>query len=92
MGDVMKQSKSRQPSCLSFSSIQSAVQYLLIIQKLHVFMFIAKILKAFLLNCQTNEPMKMFLGEDLYSLCQKLLEKSIKKSVVENADKMYKLA
>ena len=89
---VMKQSKSKQPSNSSYGTIQNAIQDPLTIPKLHVFMFIARILKTFLLKYQMDETMIIFLGADLYDLCQKLLQKFIKKSVMENADIVYKLA
>ena len=92
LGDVIKQSKSKQLSSLSFSTIQNAVQEPLTIPKLHLFMFIVKILKPFLLKYQTHKPLMMILGEDFYDLCQKLLWKVIKRSVMENADTVQKLA
>ena len=36
--------------------------------------------------------MIMFLAEDLQSMCSKLMHKFVKKSVLDSADKMYKIA
>ena len=41
---------------------------------------------------QTDEPMIMFLAEDLQSMCSKLMHKFVKTSVLDSADTMYKIA
>ena len=54
-------------------------------------MYIAKVLKPFLVKYQTDEPMIMFLAEDLESMCSKFMYKFVKKSVLDSADRMYKI-
>ena len=41
---------------------------------------------------QIDEPMIMFLAEDLQSMCSRLMHKFVKKSVLDSADTMYKIA
>ena len=41
---------------------------------------------------QTDESMIMFLTEDLHNMCGKLMHKFFKKSVLDSADTMYKIA
>ena len=41
---------------------------------------------------QTDEPMIMFLAGDLQSMCSKLMHKFVKKSILDSADTMYKVA
>ena len=36
--------------------------------------------------------MMMFLGEDLQDTCQKLMQKLVKKSLLDSADTAYKVA
>ena len=55
-------------------------------------MYISKVLKPFLVKYQTDEPMIMFLAEDLHDMCGKLMHKFVKKSVLDSADTMSKLA
>ena len=60
--------------------------------KLPVFVYIGKVLKPFLLKYQTDAPMMMFLGEDLLGTCQKLMQKFVKKSILDSAGTAYKVA
>ena len=55
-------------------------------------MYIVKVFKPFLVKYQTDEPMIMFLVEDLQSICSKLMQKFVKKSVLDSADTMYKIS
>ena len=41
---------------------------------------------------QTDEPMVMFLAEDLYDMVTKLMNKFVKKSVLDSTYSMYKIA
>ena len=93
MKHVLKgQFKSKQPTSASFSTIQKAIQDPLIVAKLQVFVHIAKVLKPLLVKYQTEQPMIMFLAEDLYDVCHKLMLKFLKTSVLESADTVYKIA
>ena len=89
---VLREPKSKQPPSASFSTIEKATKDVLVPAKLQVFVYIAKVLKPFLVKYQTNEPMIMFLAEVLQSVCSKLMHKSVKKSVLDSAGTMYKIA
>ena len=41
---------------------------------------------------QTDEPMIMFIGEDLFDMCGKLMQKFVKKDILDSTDTMSKLA
>ena len=79
---VLKEPKSIQPTITSFSIIEKATKDVLIPAKLQVFVYITKILKLFLVKYQTDEPMIMFLAEDLQHICSKLMHTFVKKSVL----------
>ena len=89
---VLKEPKSKQPTSASFSTIEKATKDVLVPAKLQVFVYIAKVLQPFLVKYQTDEPMIIFLEEDLQSMCSKLIHKLVKKSVLDSADTMYKIA
>ena len=72
---ILKEPKSKQPTSASYSTIQKACKDVLVPAKLQVFMFISKLLNPFLVKCQTDEPMVMFLAEDLYDMVTKLMNK-----------------
>ena len=89
---LLMQPKSKQPMSASYSTIKEASKDVLVPAKLQVFLYISKVLKPFLVKYQTDEPMVMFLSEDLYEMCVKLMHKFVKKSVLDAADTVYKLA
>ena len=89
---VLKEPKSKQPTIASFSTIEEATKDVLVPAKLQIFVYIAKVLKPFHVKYQTDEPMIMFLAEDLQSMCSKLMHKFVKKSVLDSADTMYRIA
>ena len=89
---VLKETKSEHPTSASFTTVQKATKDPLLVAKLQVFVYIAKVLKLFLLKYQTDAPMMMFLGEDLQDTCQKLMQKFVKKSFLDSADTAYKVA
>ena len=55
-------------------------------------MYISKVLKPFLVRYQTDELMIMFIGEDLFDMCGKLMQKFVKKDILDSTDTMSKLA
>ena len=90
--EVLKQSKSKQPTSASFATIAKATKDLLLPAKLQVFVYISKVLKPFLVKYQIDEPMIMFIGEDLFDMCGKLMQKFVKKDILDSTDTMSKLA
>ena len=89
---LLKEPKSKQPKSASYSTIQKPYKDVLVPAKLQVFVFISKVLKPFLVKYQTDEPMIMFLAEDLYDMITKLMHKFMKKSALDAADTVYKIA
>ena len=89
---MLKEPKSKQPTSASFSTIEKVTKDVSVPAKLQVFVYIAKVLKLFLVKYQTDEPMIMFLAEDLQSMCSTLMHKFVKKSVLDSVDTMYKIA
>ena len=69
---MLKEAKSKQPTSASFTTVQKATKDPLLVAKLQVLVYIAKVLKSFLLKYQTDAPMMIFLGEDLQDTCQEL--------------------
>ena len=89
---MLKETQSKHPTSGSFTTVQKATKDPLLVAKLQVFLYIAKVLKPFLLKYQTDAPMMLFLGEDLQDACQKLMQKFVKKSILDSADTVYKVA
>ena len=56
------------------------------------FVYIAQVLKPFLLKYKTDAPMMMFLGEDLQDTCQMLMQTFVNKSILDSAGTAYKVA
>ena len=90
--EVLKGSKNKQPTSASFATIAKATKDLLLPAKLQVFVYISKVLKPFLVKYQTGEPVIMFIGEDLFDMCGKLMQKFVKKDILDLTDTMSKLA
>ena len=84
--------KRKQPASASYITIKKCCKDTLVPAKLQVFVYISKVLKPFLVKYQTDEPMIKFLAGDLYDMCWKLMQKYVKKSVLETADTVYKIA
>ena len=78
---VLKEPKNKQPTSASYSTIQKATKDVLVPAKLQIFVYISKVLKPFLVKYQTDEPMIMFLAEDLHDMCGKLMHKSIENQI-----------
>ena len=89
---VLKETKSKHPTSASVTTVQKATKDPMLVAKLQVFVYIAKILKPFLQKYWTDAQMIMFLGEDLQDTCQKLMQKFVKKSILDSADTAYKVA
>ena len=68
---VLKEPKYKQPTSTSYSTIQKSTKDVLVPAKLQVFVYISKILKPFLVKYQTDEPMIMFLADDVHVMCGK---------------------
>ena len=62
---VLKETKNKYPTSASFTTVQKATKDPLLLAKLQVFVYSAKVLKPFLLKHQTDAPKMMLLGEDL---------------------------
>ena len=88
---MLKETKSKHPTHRSFTIVQKATKDPLLVAKLQDFVYIAKVLKPFLLKYKTDAPMMMFL-RDLQDTCQKLMPKFVKKSILDSADTAYKVA
>ena len=89
---LLKETKSKYETSASFTTVQKATKDPLLVAELEVFVYIAKILRAFLLECQTDASMIMFLGEDPQDTCQKLMQKFVKMLSLDSADTAYKVA
>ena len=84
--------KSKIPVIRSFQNLKEHVLDPLSTAKLQFFITIAKVLTPFLKKFQSEEPMLPFMAEELYTILWTLLEKFIKKSVLEEATTAAKLS
>ena len=84
--------KSKIPKSHSFTSLQGVTQDLLDLAKLQFFCTIAKVLHPFLEVFERERPMLPFMAEYLYDILCTILDKFIKKSVMEKVTSMAKLA
>ena len=83
--------KSKIPKSHSFTSLQGVTQDLLVPAKLQFFCTIAKVLHPFLEVFQRDRPMFPFMAEYLYDILCTILDKFIKKSVMEKITSMAKV-
>ena len=84
--------KSKIPKNHSFTTLQGHIQDAFIPAELQFFVTTAKILHPFLEVFQTERPMLPFMAEYIYDILHIILEKFIKKSIMEKATSMAKLA
>ena len=84
--------KSKIPVIRSFQNLKEHVLDPLSTAKLQFFITIAKVLTPFLKKVQSEEPVLPFMAEELYTILWTLLEKFIKKSVLEEATTAAKLS
>ena len=84
--------KSKIPKIASFSTLRSATKDPLMPAKLQFFVTQANVLKPYLAKYQTQNPMAVFMAEDIYNLVHSLFSKFVKKEVLENANSMAKIA
>ena len=66
--------KSKQPSCRSFLSVQSAVNDKFVVAKLQFFSFVANLYKPFLTAYQTDWPVHPSMYGDLIDMARNLLQ------------------
>ena len=76
----------------SSTSLQGVTQDLLVPAKLQFFCTIAKVLHPFLEVFQRERPMLPFMAEYQYDILCTILDKFIKKSVMEKVTSMGKMA
>ena len=86
-----KLSKSQQPKCQSYINLTEYSQDHLVPAKLHFFITIAKILVPFLELFQTDKPMVPFLCGGLENIMTNLLQRFIKKQVLDKATNVSKI-
>ena len=84
--------KSKIPKIASFSTLRSATKNPLMPAKLQFFVTQANVLKPYLAKYQTQNPMAVFMAEDIYNLVHSLFSKFVKKEVLENVNSMAKIA
>ena len=83
---------SEKPKLKSFKNLQEHILDPLVEVKLHFFIYIAKILNPFLEKFQTNSPMAPYLAEEIQNILKTLMSLFVKRSVLEKADTIRKLA
>ena len=83
--------KSKISKSHSFTSLQGVTQDLLVPAKLQFFCTITRVLHSFLEVFQRERPMLPFMAEYLYDILCTILDKFIKKSVMEKVTSMAKL-
>ena len=76
----------------SFKNLQEHILDPLVEVRLHFFIYIAKILNPFLEKFQTSSPMAPYLAEEIQNILKTLMFLFVKRSVLEKADTIRKLA
>ncbi len=85
--------KAKIPTCSSFKVVKETVlQDRLIRAKLEFFVYIAGLVEPFLTKFQSDEPLVVYLGEELMSLLTDLMELFIQPDVLAENSSAYKLA
>ena len=84
--------KSKIPKNHSFVSLQGHVNYPFIKAKLQFLVTDAKILCPFLESFQSERPMLPFMAEYIQNILHTILERHIKKSVMDKTTSVFKLA
>jgi hypothetical protein len=82
--ETLKGPKSNVPKIQSFSTVKDSVNDPLFPAKLQFFVTQAKLMRPYLELYQTEKPMVVFMARDLQNLVQSVMEKFVKKSVVED--------
>ena len=89
--ESVQHKKCTEPKCSSYEVVTSALKDPQIVPKLLCFISIAKILKPFLTNYQTDRPMVPFVAMDLYRLCRNAMSRFITDSAMAEITSIVKL-
>ena len=85
--------KAKIPTCGSFTTVKEAVlEDPLITAKLEFFIFVTGLLKLLLTKYQSEEPLIVYLGQDLATLLNDLMELFIDPEILKANNTQYKLA
>jgi len=77
--ETVKGLKSKIPKIQSFTTVKQCVVDTLTTAKLHFFVTQAKVMKPYLEKYQTDNPMVVYMAEDLKNLLKTVMEKFVKK-------------
>ena len=82
---------SKRPSLKSYETVKKAIGDLFIVSKLHIFTHVSGLVEPFLTLFQTDKPMIPFIYLSLKDFVLKLLEITVKPSVLESSSTGCKL-
>ena len=77
--------KSKRPSSKSYEVVVEAVADPLVVAKLHFFSYVASLLKPYLNQLQSEQPVMLYLQKELLLLCGSVLEMIIQPDIWSNS-------
>ena len=77
--------KSKRPSSKSYEVVVEAVADPLVVAKLHFFSYVASLLKPYLSQLQSEQPVMLYLQKELLLLCGSVLEMIIQPDIWSNS-------
>lgn len=92
INETLKKPKSQVPTSSYFAKIRSAVQDSLIVAKLQFFASTASLMVPYLQKFQTDTPLIAFTTTEVTVLLETLMQKFIKKSEMQAANTVVKIA
>ena len=91
VNETLKGPKGKVPKMQSFNTVQASTQDPFITAKLQFFVTQANMLQPYLKKHQTDDPMAVFMAQDLAYIVRSAMSKFVKKDVIDTASSSAKL-
>lgn len=91
VNETLKGPKGKVPKIQSFNTVQASTQDPFITAKLQFFVTQANMLQPYLQKHQTDDPMAVFMAQDLAYIVRSAMSKFVKKDVIDTASSSAKL-
>lgn len=91
VNETLKGPKGKVPKIQSFNTVQASTQDPFIPAKLQFFVTQANMLQPYLQKHQTDDPMAVFMAQDLAYIVRSAMSKFVKKDVINTASSSAKL-
>ncbi|XP_074643983.1 uncharacterized protein LOC141900835 [Tubulanus polymorphus] len=86
-----KLKNSEKPTCKAYVEVKNAASDDVVIPRFYAFLSIAKILRPFLVDFQSDRPLMPFMASQFFIILRSLMKRFIKGDLMKDADNLSKL-